>query len=503
VDPARVPCPNCREAISGDATVCPQCRTSALVDLIVGEALANPKTRYRAARALAALGPEAPPLARVQNALATAEGRVLTGAKPGLAATAAAALEGLGVRTRQVPASPTFANVGAGVPVTRSSSGPPVSSRVPWAVAAGVAAVALAAGLLLWVRRAPSAAPAGSAPSGGAAKLSRREIADVGLRSTVALRCDDSLGSGFFVAPDKILTNAHVVCPGGTLQVKTADGRKGTGREVRSDARLDLALVEVEGLAGVPLPLGDAGDVRVGDRVAIVGSPVGLDFTVTQGSISNLDRIFLGVAYVQTDAPVNPGNSGGPMLDEHGRVVAVVSLKRKDAEGIGLALPINYAFTGGEAMVSAPPGKPSEGFAMMAGRAREVDEGEARKLAATGQRPGLVGAVVAGGMVQLQIVWPTAFDPGRQTFDFVLWKKRERVCSLRTEVTEWTKVEGEDGTSVLSPQVKGWLERHGFASDLYVAVAMLDYGECPADKLGPGVELEMEGADSDAARIRF
>ena len=115
-------------------------------------------------------------------------------------------------------------------------------------------------------------------------------------------------------------------------------GGRAREKMIRVSQELDLALIQAEGLQGVPLPLGDAGALQVGDPVVVVGAPKGMEFSVTQGGISNLDRVSLGVAYVQTDAAINPGNSRpGPMLDQEGRVVGVVSMKRRDAEGIALA----------------------------------------------------------------------------------------------------------------------------------------------------------------------
>jgi serine protease Do len=340
----------------------------------------------------------------------------------------------------------------------------------------------------------------------GKQPLSGAQLAQRGLASTVVIRCDESLGSGFFVANDRILTNAHVVCPENeTLHIRSSDGRQGTGKTLRVSEELDLALIQAEGLQGVALPLGDAGALQVGDPVVVVGAPKGMEFSVTQGGVSNLDRVSLGVAYLQTDAAINPGNSGGPMLDQQGRVVGVVSMKRTDAEGISLALPINYAFTSSDAMLafSLPEGSP--GFERMLAVAAASDKQEVASLAATGQRPGLIGAEVAGSFIKATILWPSTFDPRQQRFRFVLWHKRDRLCSIDGDVATWRKVEGEEGKSPLPPQGRLWLERNGFSSNLYATATLLNYSTCPLGSLGPGstVDLEMEGADSDASRIRL
>src|SRR5262245_61456360 len=170
------------------------------------------------------------------------------------------------------------------------------------------------------------------------------------------------------------------------MQGLTAYVREGLCRLVRSSEVLDLALVEVQGLTGTPLPLGDAGTLQVADPVMVVGAPQGMNFSVARGAISNLHRVMLGVAYLQTDAAINAGNSGGPMVDGSGRAVGVVSLKRKDAEGVALVLPINYAFTGADALLPEP-GPVSPGFQKLLARAEADDAAEVAKLAYTGQRP--------------------------------------------------------------------------------------------------------------------
>ena len=337
--------------------------------------------------------------------------------------------------------------------------------------------------------------------------MSGAELAARGLASTVVLRCEASVGSGFFVAQDRVLTNAHVLCASGeALRIRTSDGREGTGTPIQVNQELDLALLQTGGLQGDPLPLGDAGSLRVGDPVVVVGTPKGMEFSVSQGVISNADRTILGVAYLQTDAAVNPGNSGGPTIDAQGRVVGVVSLKRSDAEGIGLVLPINYAFTGGQAMLSSPLPRGSAGFQRMVAVAEAAERDEASALALAGQRPGLVAAQDTGtGHVVATILWPRALDPGQQRFKFALWDRGRRLCSMEAEASVWSKVEGKGGRSVLPPRVKLWLERHGFASDIYAANTTVDMSQCLRNEVTADseLEIELEGADADASRIRL
>jgi Trypsin-like peptidase domain len=225
--------------------------------------------------------------------------------------------------------------------------------------------------------------------------LSTTEIARRAMPSTVSLRCADSLGSGFLVAEDLVLTNAHVLCGGESrINVVFENGRELAGQVVRSDPTLDLAVVQVKDAGVRPLPLGDVGTLSVGDKLVMIGSPVGLEFTVHEGAVSNLSHAMLGVAYIQIEAKVNPGNSGGPLLDSQGRVVGIVTLKQRNAEGIGFALPINYACAGESPLVAGVPASASARFAEMQALAEAQVAKTAQEVSSLALLPVLVGAHV-------------------------------------------------------------------------------------------------------------
>jgi S1-C subfamily serine protease len=117
------------------------------------------------------------------------------------------------------------------------------------------------------------------------------------------------------------------VLAGESVQVGLSDDQTLSGEVLRRDDRLDVGLVRVSGANVSPLPLGDVGEVAAADRVMIVGGPVGLDFSVQEGSLSSLQRSANGVANLQVDAKVCAGNSGGPVIDGQGRVVGIVAMK--------------------------------------------------------------------------------------------------------------------------------------------------------------------------------
>lgn len=165
------------------------------------------------------------------------------------------------------------------------------------------------------------------------------------------------VGTGFIVDPDGyILTNAHVVNDGEaeTITVELADGREFKGEVLWSDASIDLAVVKI-GASGLPaVELGDSDEVQTGAYAVAIGNPLGLDFerTVTQGVISGLNRTITVSDgrnrvtmdnLIQTDAAINSGNSGGPLLNARGQVIGINSAKAQDGEGLGFAIPINTA----------------------------------------------------------------------------------------------------------------------------------------------------------------
>ncbi len=154
-----------------------------------------------------------------------------------------------------------------------------------------------------------------------------------------------SSGSGFLIRQDGyMITNEHVVADAEIIQVKLADGRRFTGRLVGKDERVDLALVKIEA-TGLPVAtLGDSNRLRVGEFVLALGHPFGLEQTVSFGIVSRkgapLQVATPGFDFIQTDAAVNPGNSGGPLVNMAGEVVGINSMAARNGT-IGFAIPVN------------------------------------------------------------------------------------------------------------------------------------------------------------------
>ncbi|MEW6516996.1 MAG: DegQ family serine endoprotease [candidate division FCPU426 bacterium] len=160
-----------------------------------------------------------------------------------------------------------------------------------------------------------------------------------------------SLGSGVIVDPEGyILTNNHVVEKSAEILVKTNDGKEYKAKIVGTDPKTDVAVLKLEGRRSWPAAgLGDSDAAKVGDWVVALGSPFGLEQTVTSGIISAKGRVIGQGPYddfIQTDASINPGNSGGPLVDLEGKVIGINTLivsRTGGSLGIGFAIPVNMA----------------------------------------------------------------------------------------------------------------------------------------------------------------
>jgi hypothetical protein len=224
-----------------------------------------------------------------------------------------------------VAAAPALPPVGSGVPVTGGdhspSTAPPVEAP-PRLVPIGDAI--------------PAPAPPGrveAAPRDLSTTRSIEEIVSRAEAAVVLIKTSTSSGTGFFVTQDLLVT------------VRLASGETLQGRVERSSTDLDLAIVRAAARpqANQILQLGSAGPIRPGQEVIAIGSPLGLQNTVTRGIVSAV-RQAGGVELIQTDAAINPGNSGGPLLDRDGRVIGVTTLKvMRGAESLGFAVAIAHA----------------------------------------------------------------------------------------------------------------------------------------------------------------
>ena len=160
----------------------------------------------------------------------------------------------------------------------------------------------------------------------------------------------NSVGSGFIITPDGYLfSNWHVVKDAPNIKVTLADNRTFEAKLVGADTELDIALLKIDGEDLPVVPIGNSDETQVGDLVVAIGNPFGLSSTFTFGAVSGLGRdgVLPGLQrFIQSDVAVNPGNSGGPLLNIKGQAVGINTAIRSQGggyEGISFAIPINVA----------------------------------------------------------------------------------------------------------------------------------------------------------------
>ncbi|RMF38423.1 MAG: PDZ domain-containing protein, partial [Planctomycetota bacterium] len=212
------------------------------------------------------------------------------------------------------------------------------------------------------------------------------------------------IGSGFIVSPDGyVLTNHHVIEQADELQVELHDGRTFRAEVIGADDKSDVAVLKIDATGLTAARLGDSSAVQVGDWVIAIGSPFGLNQTVTAGIISATHReadIISGgyEDFLQTDAAINPGNSGGPLVNLRGEVIGIntaINSRTGTNIGIGFAIPSNMAARVLEDLVTN--GRVVRGFIGASLREVRPDEAENLQLPPGYARGVLIERVLQGG----------------------------------------------------------------------------------------------------------
>ncbi|MBN3808633.1 Do family serine endopeptidase [Paraburkholderia sp. Ac-20347] len=169
----------------------------------------------------------------------------------------------------------------------------------------------------------------------------------------------EALGSGFIISQDGyILTNNHVVDGASSVSVKLTDGREFPARVIGKDKTTDVAVVKIDATNLPTVKIGNPDNSKVGEWVVAIGSPYGFDSTVTSGIISAKSRSFSDdspIPFIQTDVPVNPGNSGGPLFNLNGEVIGINSMiysRTGGFQGLSFAIPIDAAMHVKDQLVS-------------------------------------------------------------------------------------------------------------------------------------------------------
>jgi len=275
--------------------------------------------------------------------------------------------------------------------------------------------------------------PPAPAESGRAEPVA--DVAAAVLPSVVQIETRGGLGSGVVYNRDGgILTAAHVVNESSQVTVRLRDGTRVRGRVIGADEATDVAVVRVARAGLRPATLAVNVPLRVGQLAVAIGSPFGLEQTVTAGVVSAVDRSIVtdngaGAAnMIQTDAPINPGNSGGALVDRHGRVIGINDAIRSRSgvnAGVGFAIPIDTAVHVADALVHGRT--PSIGFIGISGT--DPTAGTAGALV-TEVQPG--GPAFAAGIRSGDLI--TAFD-GQPVTGMVNLSARVRMTRPGVTVT--------------------------------------------------------------------
>ena len=255
---------------------------------------------------------------------------------------------------RSQPAQPRAQHASASQPdEAPEPAAAEVIERAPLAVLSPVTTpAAMAAGLVNFADVAERINPAvvnieATTRSAGTNGRRRREQSEGNLQGPSSVRPQS--GSGFVIdATGEILTNFHVIQNAERIIVKFSDGRSLVARVVGIDPDTDIALIKVDARDLPVAPLGDSETLRVGEWVCAIGNPLAYEHTVTVGVVSFLGRKLFDSSldnYIQTDAAINFGNSGGPLINGRGEVVGINSAISQRASNIGFAVPINEART--------------------------------------------------------------------------------------------------------------------------------------------------------------
>jgi S1-C subfamily serine protease len=226
-----------------------------------------------------------------------------------------------------------------------------------------------------------------------------RDLGDLVARAAPAVagvRHARGQGSGVVLTPDGyILTNSHVARASGPLAVRLPGRGDATGRLVGADDRTDLAVVKVDAFGLATLALPDTVGVRVGEVVVAIGNPLGLERSVSLGVVSALfrdlptrDGVLEGL--LQTDASVNPGNSGGPLLEAGGAVAGITTAMLPWARGIGFAIPSRTASW--VAAVLIQHGEVRRPYLGISARAEDLGDGAGRGVRVLRVEPGTPAA---------------------------------------------------------------------------------------------------------------
>ena len=315
---------------------------------------------------------------------------------------------------------------------------------------------------------APAPVPRIAAPP--AATNSDSALEDVisnSIPAIVSIETNEGRGSGFFAAPQTVVTNRHVVGANGSVTVRLASGATLPGRVEKTSQEFDLAIVHVDGASPTQpvLPLGSVNSVRAGQEVIAIGLALGVfQNTVTRGIVSAIRRAGSTVM-LQTDAAINPGNSGGPLLNRNGQVIGINALKISgSAESLGFAIAIDHAkslLAGGQpadaSFTNAPRASNEQLAPSFTSRssADEARETGARAFEQTVQQAARQASQLDNYWIRIKTDCAMRVAPGYDREWFGLWDGRAALTSADSSCASAVREANDLAAAIRAAMVKG------------------------------------------------
>ena len=502
-------CFRCGRQTSSVEPACSQCGTCLLVDLVVDVPVLDSRALHLMAREIDALGGDAPVYSEIKKGLALLPGVLLSECNRSLAGRVAGVLRCHGVVTQEVPVrrprgrigTAAGPRIGGGVLATLTARIRRLPAKARLAIVGGIAVIVV---LVLLVGGRDRGVDHQSEETMGQPRLmSSQEIAFAAIPACAQVNCGGTIGAGFFIAPDRLVTCAHLLSSSpSAIEVTLADGSTLLGTLEAMDAWLDLAIVRVEGADVAFLELGDGSVAEQGETVLAVGSPVGLGFSVSQGVVSHPSRVVMGISYLQIDAVAHPGNSGGPILDRGGRVIGVAAIPDANSSGVGLVVPVNYLWSGVPSLVSKEqlPEERSRWQALLE-RASLVEKDELAEVVSGDSGPALLSAALnAKKEVEVVVARFASAHPFAERFEFRIVDGEVEACDAIGEVG-WWRPASEHDDEVDTSRYLSWLTRHDLLGRLFLGTCRLDLGGCSRSVAKTGVFLELVKGDRRADRV--
>jgi len=502
-------CPKCGKRSESD-TFCSHCSSSLYVDLILESWKGDERSKYAAAKKLSEHKLAGLSFTSLKKALAGQPG-TLVGARLGRSAArlAVATLAGYGGTLTVRPSRPRSRSklwMGAAasglllvlVVVLTVMGDRPEKPPEPVAEKDAPAKQALEEPEMIDAEDASAEKPQKALTTGQISAAVKGAIATV--------TCRGKLGTAFFVEAQRAVTNAHVACgQDEKVTVKLQDGRELPGEVIVWKPGLDLAVIEVPQAQVDPISMGDSTALAVGDPVVFIGNPHGLASTMHEAKVSFGSRNLHGVSYLQINGDVNPGNSGGPLLDLQARVIGIISMKATKADRIGFALPVEYLEPYLATLALSPEAQAR--WQETLDRARQEDQQEVQALMSLYMKPALISVTpISSEKLFAVVLTRSKTSPGIEQLIVDISTSGLVLCSTEGKVSDWIKVEKAMKKARLKDpdsRYMKWIITRQVAKDLFLGTLVVEIDHCRKESTTKEAILRIKDGGESKETVHF